>query len=348
MKIYIFIIFILIVFLKTETLLSDNNLFNVNNIELEKKDKITNNQLANKAIKKAFGQLANKVLLEEDIKKLSNLNFSAIKQLVTYYQVSNILDEKLKEKKVNFSITFDKDKVHKLFYEKEILYSRITDKELYVLPILIKNDEIFIFSNNFFYENWNEVLKDDLIEFILPLENIETIKMINENKENLINLNLDRIFKEYPMKNLSIILVEDNDKKNIKVYIKSKIQGKNISKSLNFKKINESSEKFYEKILETFKKELTNFVKAENLVDIRTPSFLNIKLNLNNKSNLVELKLRTKKIELIENIFVQEFNKDFMKLRIKYLGKLNKIINQLQKENINLKLIDDQWVIKTL
>ena len=40
MKFYKQLIFILIVFLKTETLLSENNLFNVNNIELEKKDKI--------------------------------------------------------------------------------------------------------------------------------------------------------------------------------------------------------------------------------------------------------------------------------------------------------------------
>ena len=36
-----------------------------------------------------------------------------------------------------------------------------------------------------------------------------------------------------------------------------------------------------------------------------------------------------------------------MNLRIKYLGKLDKIIGQLKNENINLKLINDQWVIKT-
>ena len=36
-----------------------------------------------------------------------------------------------------------------------------------------------------------------------------------------------------------------------------------------------------------------------------------------------------------------------MNLRIKYLGKLEKIINQLKKENINLNLINDQWIIKT-
>ena len=348
MKMYKLIIFILVVFLKTETLLSENNLFNVNNIKLEKKDKITNNDLANQAIKKGFDQLITKILLEQDIKKLSNLNFSSIKQLVTYYQISNIADGETKEELVNFSITFDKDKIHELFYEKGILYSKITDKELFILPILIKNNEIFIFSNNFFYENWNKFYENDLIEFILPQENIEILQLVNKNKTNLIELNLNTIFKEYPKNNLAIILIEDNNSNNIKAYIKSKIQEKNISKNFNFKKQNLIPKEFYEKIIIDFKKELVNLVKAQNLIDIRTPSFLNVKLHLDKKSNLVELNLKIKNIDLIENIFVQEFNKDAMNLRIKYLGKLDKIINQLKKEDINLKLIDDQWVIKTL
>ena len=58
--------------------------------------------------------------------------------------------------------------------------------------------------------------------------------------------------------------------------------------------------------------------------------------------------LIVKNIDLIENIYVQEFNKDYMKLRIKYLGKLDKIINQLKLQNIHLKLINDQWIIKSL
>ena len=37
-----------------------------------------------------------------------------------------------------------------------------------------------------------------------------------------------------------------------------------------------------------------------------------------------------------------------MKLRIKYLGKLDKIIDQLKTKNIVLQLIEDIWVIKTL
>ena len=65
MKLFKLIIFILIVFLKTETLFSENNLFNVNNIQVEKKDKITNKVLADKAIKKGFNQLLEKYYLKK-------------------------------------------------------------------------------------------------------------------------------------------------------------------------------------------------------------------------------------------------------------------------------------------
>ena len=84
------------------------------------------------------------------------------------------------------------------------------------------------------------------------------------------------------------------------------------------------------------------------MIDIRTPSFLNVKLDLNRKNNLVELNSRMKSIDSIENIYVHEFNKDYMSLRIKYLGKLEKIIDQLKKEKIDLQLANDQWIIKTL
>ena len=347
MKLYKQIFFILIVFFKTETLLSENNLFNVNNIQVEKKDSISNTVLANKAIKKGFRQLIQKILLNEDSDKLSDLSFTAIKELVIYYQTTNSTDNK-KEDAVNFNITFDKDKMHNLFYKRGISYSEILDKELYILPILIKKDEIFIFNNNFFYENWNSIFDNELIEFILPLENIEIIGNINKNKNSLINLKVENLLKEYTNKNLALLIIEDNNNKNEKVYIKTKLQEKKISKSLNFKRENLELEKFYKKIIIETKKELINMVKSTNLIDIRTPSFLNVKFNLNNNNNLVELNSRIKNIDSIENIFVQDFNKDSMNLRLKYLGKLEKIINLLKKEKINLQLINDQWSISNL
>ncbi len=342
------LIFILIVFFKTETLFSKNDLFNVNNIEVEKNDKITTKAQTDIAIKKGFNELIFKILLKEDRDKLSDLDFSNIKQLVTYYQITEELEEKKNSESVNFNVAFDKNKIHDLFYKRGILYSEITDKELYILPVLIKEGEIFIFSNNYFYENWNTVFNYDLIEFILPIENIENIKNVNENKDNLINLKVTELFQEYTNKNLAVILIEDKNTSDIKVYIKTVLQNKKISKSLNLKNKNLDKIKFYENIIDETKKELINMVKSNNLIDIRTPSFLNTKLDLNKTSNLVELNKRIEKIDSIENIYVQEFTKDYMNLKIKYLGNLDKLIIELKKENINLKLINDQWVIKTL
>ena len=253
-----------------------------------------------------------------------------------------------KNELVNFSVTFDKDKIHNLFFKRNILYSEITDKELYILPILIENDEIFIFNNNFFYNNWNEIYKENLIEFILPLENIEIIQNINNNSNNLINLNVKDLFKEYLNKNLVLILIENNKADFKKIYLKAIIQGKNISKSLNFKKQKQDLVKFNEIIIKETKKEIINLVKSENLIDIGTPSFLNVQMYLNKKTNFVELNSIIKNIDLIENVYVQEFNKDYMNLRIKYLGKLDKIIQQLKNKNINLELVNESWIIRSL
>ena len=348
MKLYKQLLFILVVFFKTETLFSENNLFNVNNIELEKKDKITTNRLADLAIKKGFDQLITRILLKEDVEKLSGLKLSSIKQLIMYYQISNVSKQNNKEELINFSVTFDKNKIHDLFYKRGISYSEILNKELYILPILIQNNEIYIFNNNFFYKNWNEFDKNDLIEFILPLENIEIIQNINRNKKNLINLNVINLFQEYAKKNLAVVLIDKNNIENIKIYIKSIIQGKNISKNLDLKRKDFSKDKLNELVIIETKNELINLIKSKNLIDIRTPFFLNVKLNLYKENNLVELNSRIKKIDSVNNIYVQEFSKDYVKLRIKYLGSLQKVINQLKEENIELKLENDQWIIKTL
>ena len=75
---------------------------------------------------------------------------------------------------------------------------------------------------------------------------------------------------------------------------------------------------------------------------------MNIQLKLNKNTNLVEFNNRIKKIDSIENIYVQEISKDYMNIKIKYLGKLDKIISQLKNNKINLQLINEQWVIKKL
>ena len=217
-----------------------------------------------------------------------------------------------------------------------------------MIPIHKKENKIYIFNRNFFYEKWNEIYKNDLIEIILPVENIESIQYINSNQNNLFNIDLEDLFKEYKNKNLALILIEDTNLKQEKIYLRMQILSKKIDKALVIKKSNVTQKDFYKKIINETSKELENIIKSQNLVDVRIPSFLNTKLFINKKNNLAELNRRLKNIGLIENIFVQELNSEHVLLKIKYLGKLDKIISQLKKQNIILNFENDLWSIKIL
>ena len=348
MKIFKLISIIIIIFVKTGNVLSENDIFDVNNIEIELQGKVSQQTASNKAIREGFNRLTDRILLEEDNKKLLGLKFSEIKELVNYYQVEDKSDIESNYEKINYRISFDKEKIHNLFFKKGISYSEITNKEIYLLPILKKDEQVFIFNQNYFYNNWNKIYENELVEFILPLENIEIIQNINSNKNNLIDLDLRGLLEEYSGKNLALIIIEYRSINEEKIYLKSKIQGKNIVKKLIIKNTDLSEEKFFEKIIIEVKKELINLIKSQNLIDIRTPSFLNANLQINDTSNLEELKARLKKIDLIEKIYVQEFNNEKISLKIKYLGKLDKIIRQLEENNILLRLKKEQWSIKIL
>ena len=69
---------------------------------------------------------------------------------------------------------------------------------------------------------------------------------------------------------------------------------------------------------------------------------------MDKKNNLVELDNRIKKIDLIENLYFLEINRKYVLLKIKYLGKINKIIDQLKAQNILLELKNDQWSLKII
>ena len=95
-------------------------------------------------------------------------------------------------------------------------------------------------------------------------------------------------------------------------------------------------------------KEIRDLIKSQNLIDVRVPSFLNAEIKLNNKSNLVEFNNRLKKIDLIDNYYVQQLNKDYVLVKIKYLGKINKIISKLKDQKIDLKMIAGQWQLNII
>ena len=342
MKDLIFICIILIILFKTETVLSDNNIFNVNNIEISKETSKNKEKLISDAFKKAFDELINRLLLEEDYKRISKTNLEQIRKLISYYQIINE-DENKENNNVKINIFFDKDKMHDFFHGKNILYSDIINTEVILFPLLKKEDQYFIYTQNYFYENWNEEKSDNLIQYILTTENIENIQRINLNKDNIYKIEVSDFFKEYETDNIVFANIEVK-KDTAEVFLNTRIEGKKINKNLSIKnKENLNKIEFYREIIFEINNIIRDLIKSQNLIDVRTPSFLNVEIKLNKKSNLVEFSNRLNKIDLIDNFYVQKLNKDYVLVKIKYLGKINKIINKLKDQNINLKMIAGQW-----
>ena len=340
---------ILVIFLKTGNVLSENTLFNVNNVEISGNLSSNNQSFSKRALEKGFKELINKVLLQKDLNKFKDLSTNQIKSLVSYYQISETIEDRSANTVIKkYNIFFDKEKIHDLFYDYEISYSNISQYEIYFLPIHKKNEKLYVYNKNYFYENWNKIGNNELIDFILPLEKIETLTNINNFKDDLLSLDIEDIFREYSQKNLALVLIDENNTNENKIFLKTNIMGKNVNKSLIFKKIEKKSANFYDDIIFEIKKEIINLVKSQNLIDIRTPSFINIKFFIDKKNNLVDLDKRIKNIDLIQSLYVLELNKKYVLLKIKYLGKINKIINQLKDQDILLKLNNDQWSLQII
>ena len=88
MKNYNFILFIILsIFLKTGNVLSNESVFTVNNIQVNKNTFKNKEELIDISFKKGFEKLNSKILLEEDFNKLKGTSLRTIKNLISHYQI---------------------------------------------------------------------------------------------------------------------------------------------------------------------------------------------------------------------------------------------------------------------
>ena len=122
MKFFIFFFLILVFLIKTGNVLSYEGIFNVNNIEIDKKHEKNNKDYLNSAFIKGFDNLIKRILLEKDYEKTKDTPLKLIKSLISHYQVIHVEEDSLQSKK-QLNLFFDKEKINDFFYNKDISYS---------------------------------------------------------------------------------------------------------------------------------------------------------------------------------------------------------------------------------
>lgn len=334
-------------FFKTGNVLSEKSIFDVNNIEIETKNYIKNNEeYLNQAFIRGFDELTKRILLKKDYLKLKKTPLSEIKELISHYQVINSQQSE-SEKKVFVNLFFDRKKINNFFFIKNLTYSDLSNAEVVILPIKIKNDKIYVFNDNYFFENWNSntdetFKKDEIIEYLLPIENLDIIRKINLLKDNLESLEISEILSEYNNNNI-VFLVINLEENFSKIFLKIQTSNKKIIK--NFKVDKSDSQNDLEFVIKFAKNEIEDVIKSQNIIDVRTPTFLNIKLNIKKKDDLFKLQNIFEKIDIVDTFFVREFNNEYAKVKIKFYGKLDNFYKKLEQMGANIKIDNDSWSI---
>ena len=172
-----FLFLILIILSKTGNVLSVESIFTVNNIQINKNTFKNKEELINIAFKKGFEKLNRKILLEEDYIKVKNTSLKNIKNLISHYQIVKNKDFSMQNFEL-INLYFKRDKMYNFYSQNNIKYSDVSGKILKILPVLLLNDEIFIYDNNFFYENWldNKEKKVKILSIFFQLKILKQLK----------------------------------------------------------------------------------------------------------------------------------------------------------------------------
>ena len=341
-------IFIIVFLVKTGNVFSNSNIFDVDNIYINKDSSKSREQLLNLAFKMGFNKLINKILINKDKDMVLKTSLAEIKNLVSAYQ---IIEEKnsLDTQRVTVNVKFNREKINSFFFSKNISYADISKTKLLLFPVLIQENNFYLYSKNYFYLNWNKKLNenadDEFIEYILPIENLDDIRFIDTNKDNLESVNTEKLLSNYDIKNYIFLIISPSLNNN-KMYLKGKISGKTVVKNIEINKDRNDVKKNYEKIINFTKQEINEIWKKQNLIDVKTPSFLNIYLDIKNINNLQKLQAALNKIDIIENHNVLELTKNYAKIRIKYLGKIDKIKAKFIEQKIDINIQDNEWKLK--
>jgi hypothetical protein len=216
--------------------------------------------------------------------------------------------------------------------------------------VLIKDKNVYIYSDNFFYNNWlkseneKENTNDILVNYNLALENIEDLEYINLNKNKLELIDKKKITSLNDEKNFAFIIIYFTEGK-FRAFVKTYIENKEVNKNIDLKIYQGNEKKTYKEAILTLKEEISQIWKGQNLIDVNTPSFLDLYLDMKEINSYLKLRSILVSIDLIEDYSVLEMTNSYTKVRLKYKGKINKLRNKFVEKKINIKIVENAWRI---
>ena len=346
---YIFFLVLIIVFIEFSTNFVNAKNFVINDVEIQEEynlnfDKI---KVVDRAFKKAFEILISKILLSENKDIAKSINTKQIKSFVEGFTLreEKFVDDNYQAK---MSVDFNKKDLIYFLNSKGIITSSIKPINVVILPILIdlKKNQIFSYSNNPFFINWNLTHKKyHQINYVLPNEDIEDFSIIKKNINNIENYNFNEIFDKYNFKSriLLILLKQDNQ---FKVFSKLNLERSKMYINKNFKDLNLKNLDQINNIISNLKNDYENKWKLLN--KINTSIILPIKLSVDSNNYLLSNNLENylSEVDLISDYKIEKFNSNQIIYKIIFNSTPDKFLKIMQNEKFKIDTSTDVWKLQ--
>ena len=344
----IFIVFV--IFFNTILISKLNaNSFKINEIEVSEDFNLDFNKkkVFDKAFELAFFQLISTVVLSKDIEIIENTSLSTIKSLIDSFNVS---DEKFFENKyyAKFNVNFNKKNAYKYFESKNIFPSIPKKLNLLFLPVLInsKENELVYFGENPIFKNWHSYKESyHLLNYILPTEDIEDMKIFNNNIELIEEYNFEKIVRKYDLENYIILIIYQNQKE---INVLSKLQLNNNYKifSISYKDIDIRDEKSILKLISDLKNLYEDEWKKLNLINTSIQLPLTLSLSSKNYDKIKLFEKTLDDLDLVSSFMVLSFNNENIFYKVIYNGSSDKFFNEIEASGLNLEKNNQTWKIQ--
>ena len=348
-KMYIFFIsFVLFIIIFSTTYLYANT-FKVSNIEISSPFSLNfnKNTVIDRGFQKSFSDLLIMITTSGDKNKIKNTPIKEIKNMIDSFTIS---EERFinNEYFVTLETSFNKKKVFKFLEKKNIFPSIPVKNKLLLIPILIdiESDNIYLFNDNVFYNKWNNQNKNyQLLEYLLPSEDLEDLNKIQEIFKSIDSYDFLDLISKYDLDDYIILIIYKN--KN-EVKILSKINLNNSFKVYNHKysEINLDKDKDFQKVLENLKITYEDYWKKNNEINTSIKLPITVSINSRNHKKITKLEEIFNNTDLISNFYILKFDSKTVQYRIIYNGSPTTFLNKMIKNNFDLITENNTWTVK--
>ena len=348
-KLYIFFIsFVLFIIIFFTTFLHANT-FKISDVEISSPFELNfnKNKVIDRGFQVSFLNLLTMITTSGDRNKIKNIRIKELKSMIDSFTISNenfINNEYF----AKLETTFNKKKIMSFLESKNIFPSMPLKNKVLLIPILvdIETDSIHLFNRNIFYEQWNEKKKNyELLDYLLPSEDIEDLNKIQKMSNIIEGYDFLDLINKYDLNDyiISIIYKDSNE-----VKILSKINLNNSLKINNqrYNKINLDNEKDFEMVLENLKNIYEDYWKKNNEINTSIKLPLTLSVDSRNHKRVAQLETAFNVLDLVSDFYILKFDNKNIQYRIVYNGSPRNFLNDMSKNNFDLIMENNVWIIK--